>query len=51
MNKINWLILAVVVILITLTISSRLNIQNNISTIEVVNNKEMILFVGDSITD
>lgn len=51
MKKFNWLVIVLIVVLVILTISSRLNISNSINTIEVINDKEIILFVGDSITD
>ena len=51
MKKINWLIILLIIILLILNISTRLNISNSINTIELISDKETILFVGDSITD
>ena len=51
MKKINCLILILFIVLTILTISSRLNINNSINSVEVIYDKETILFVGDSITD
>ena len=51
MKRINWLMIILIIVLIILNVSTRLNISNSINTIEVINDKETILFVGDSITD
>ncbi len=51
MKKINWLMILLIIVLLILNISTRLNISNSINTIELISDKETILFVGDSITD
>lgn len=51
MKKINWLMILLIIVLLILNISTRLNISNSINTIELISDKEMVLFVGDSITD
>ena len=51
MKKINILVIVLIIALVLLMVSSRLNIDNSINSIEVINDKELVLFVGDSITD
>lgn len=51
MKKVNFLVFLLIIVLIVVNINSRLNIQNSIRTVEVINDKEEVLFVGDSITD
>lgn len=51
MKKVNFLVILLIIVLIVVNINSRLNIQNSIRTVEVINDKEEVLFVGDSITD